>query len=97
MRKFKLRSSDPDTLYSIFQHSSLTPLDIKQLNKTNFFYTYTTQRAMERNERVFVRVADTFDCPILFNMAGRNFLYFFKKVNDRDGWEWNIIAIITQK
>lgn len=53
MRKFKLRSSDPDTLYSIFQHSSLTPLDIKQLNKTNFFYTYTTQRAMERNERVF--------------------------------------------
>lgn len=35
----------------------------------------------------FVRVADTFDCPILFNMAGRNFLYFFKKVNDRDGWE----------
>jgi hypothetical protein len=87
MRKFKLRSSDPDTLYSIFQHSSLTPLDIKQLNKTNFFYTYTTQRAMERNERVFVRVADTFDCPILFNMAGRNFLYFFKKVNDRDGWE----------
>jgi hypothetical protein len=87
MRKFKLRSSDPDTLYSIFQRSSLTPLDIKQLNKTNFFYTYTTQRAMERNERVFVRVADTFDCPILFNMAGRNFLYFFKKVNDRDGWE----------
>lgn len=87
MRKFKLRSSDPDTLYSIFQHSSLTPLDIKQLNKTNFFYTYTTQRAMERNERVFVRVADTFGCPILFNMAGRNFLYFFKKVNDRDGWE----------
>lgn len=87
MRKFKLRSSGPDTLYSIFQHSSLTPLDIKQLNKTNFFYTYTTQRAMERNERVFVRVADTFDCPILFNMAGRNFLYFFKKVNDRDGWE----------
>ena len=87
MRKFKLRSSDPDTLYSIFQHSSLTPLDIKQLNKTNFFYTYTTQRAMERDERVFVRVADTFDCPILFNMAGRNFLYFFKKVNDRDGWE----------
>lgn len=87
MRKFKLRSSDPDTLYSIFRHSSLTPLDIKQLNKTNFFYTYTTQRAMERNERVFVRVADTFDCPILFNMAGRNFLYFFKKVNDRDGWE----------
>lgn len=87
MRKFKLRSSDPDTLYSIFQHSSLTPLDIRQLNKTNFFYTYTTQRAMERNERVFVRVADTFDCPILFNMAGRNFLYFFKKVNDRDGWE----------
>lgn len=87
MRKFKLRSSDPDTLYSIFQHSSLTPLDIKQLNKTNFFYTYTTQKAMERNERVFVRVADTFDCPILFNMAGRNFLYFFKKVNDRDGWE----------
>lgn len=87
MRKFKLRSSDPDTLYSIFQHSSLTLLDIKQLNKTNFFYTYTTQRAMERNERVFVRVADTFDCPILFNMAGRNFLYFFKKVNDRDEWE----------
>ena len=28
-------------------------------------------------------MADTFDCPILFNMAGRNFLYFFKEVNDR--------------
>lgn len=87
MRKFKLRSSDPDTLYSIFQHSSLTPLDIKQLKQNEFFYTHTLQRVMERNERVFVRVADTFDCPILFNMAGRNFLYFFKEVNDRDEWE----------
>ena len=80
MQKFKLRSNDLDTLYSIFKHSSLTPLDIKQLRQNKFFYTYTPRRAMERNERVFVRVADTFDCPILFNMAGRNFLYFFKKV-----------------
>lgn len=87
MQKFKLRSSDPDTLYSIFQCSSLTPLDIEQLKQNKFFYTYTLRRTMERNERVFVRVADTFDCPILFNMAGRNFLYFFEEVNDRNGWE----------
>lgn len=69
MQKFKLRSNDLDTLYSIFKHSSLTPLDIKQLRQNKFFYTYTP------------------DCPILFNMAGRNFLYFFKEVNDRDEWE----------
>lgn len=87
MQKFKLRNSDPDTLYSIFQHSSLTPLDIKQLRQNKFFYTYKSRRVMERNERVFVRVADTFDCPILFNMAGRNFLYFFEEVNDRNGWK----------
>lgn len=87
MQKFKLRSSDPDTLYSIFQCSSLTPLDIEQLKQNKFFYTYTLRRTMERNERVFVRVADTFDCLILFNMAGRNFLYFFEEVNDRNGWE----------
>ena len=61
MQKFKLRSNDLDTLYSIFKHSSLTPLDIKQLRQNKFFYTYTPRRAMERNERVFVRVADTFD------------------------------------
>ena len=54
MQKFKLRSNDLDTLYSIFKHSSLTPLDIKQLRQNKFFYTYTPRRAMERNERVLL-------------------------------------------
>lgn len=38
MQKFKLRSNDLDTLYSIFKHSSLTPLDIKQLKKNELKY-----------------------------------------------------------
>lgn len=50
MQKFKLRSNDLDTLYSIFKHSSLTPLDIKQLRQNKFFYTYTPRRAVERKE-----------------------------------------------
>nr|DAF66631.1 MAG TPA: hypothetical protein [Caudoviricetes sp.] len=85
MQKFKLRNKDLDTLMEIYRNSSMIFIKINQLTLHQFFYAHISQEAMERNEPIPVREANNMTSRVLFWMLARDFLYFFKNIDEE--WE----------
>lgn len=85
MQKFKLRNKDQDTLMEICRNSTMFFIKINHLLLYQFFYAHISQKARERNELIPVRKTNIMPSQVFFWMPARDFLYFFKNVDEE--WE----------